>query len=67
MKLSYWDSEDYVFYLRGRQVGGIRQLSKGIREVINYEVRSPKGEKGIFFSLCDLSCGGFCLQRVGRR
>jgi len=48
MKLSYWDSEDYVFYLRGRQVGGIRQLSKGIREVINYEVRSPKGEKGIF-------------------
>ncbi len=48
MKLSYWDMEDYVFYLRGRQVGGVRQLSEGMREAVNYEVRSPKSEKGVF-------------------
>ncbi len=46
MKLTYWDAEDYHFYLHGSWVAGIRYLSDGVGkklEVEDYRLYTEKG------------------------
>ncbi len=47
MKLTYWESEDYIFYLRGSEVGGIRYFSEGISKRIQTEGYRPYQNKGL--------------------
>lgn len=47
MKLSYWDAEDYLYYLRGRPVGAIRYLSEGSSEEIDPESYYPPHQAGL--------------------
>ncbi len=50
MKLTYWEAEDYLFYLRGREVAGIRYFSDGTGNRIEAEGYKAYQERG-FLSL----------------
>lgn len=47
MKIAYWDMEDYLYYLRGKPVGGIRYLSQGGSERIDPEYYHPSSMVGL--------------------
>lgn len=47
LKLNYWDKEDYIYYLRGRPVDGIRYLQNGHRERINAQSYALSNMNGV--------------------
>lgn len=47
VKLSYWNMEDYLYYLRGKPVGGIRYLSEDGGELIDHESYRPPHQAGL--------------------
>lgn len=48
VKVSYWDMEDYLYYLRGEVIDGIRCFSNGKRERLEYKYYKPSSDKGVF-------------------
>lgn len=48
IKISYWDMEDYLYFLMGEPVDGIRCFSNGRREKIEVKDYKPVSTTGIF-------------------
>lgn len=48
VKVSYWDVEDYLYYLRGKVIDGIRCFSNGKRERLEYRYYKLSSDKGVF-------------------
>ena len=48
VKVSYWDMEDYLYYLRGEAIDGIRCFPDGKRERVEYRYYKPSSNNGVF-------------------
>jgi len=48
VKVSYWDMEDYLYYLMGEAIDGIRCFPDGKRERVEYRYYKPSSNNGVF-------------------
>lgn len=48
IEVKYWDAEDFIYFFKGKEIGGIRGLQEGNREVIDPFLYKPKDSTGVF-------------------
>ncbi|MFN7065933.1 MAG: hypothetical protein ACK4OF_07290 [Aquificaceae bacterium] len=48
IQVKYWDTEDFIYFLKGKSLGAIRHLQQGRREPIDPFPYKPKDSNGVF-------------------